>query len=65
MNMKRTFLLILISIISLSSFGQKPLRDNVKVKTDIFEIMYSEKLEQPLWVKYTVQCPNGLSLIHI
>lgn len=61
MNMKRTFLLILISIITLSSFGQKPLRDNVKVKTDIFEIMYSEKLEQPLWVKYTVQCPDGTS----
>ena len=61
MNMKRTFFLILISIITLSSFGQKPLRDNVKVKTDIFEVMYSEKLEQPLWVKYTVQCPDGTS----
>jgi endonuclease G len=40
------------------SFSQK-LRDSVYIKSDIFEIMYSEVLEQPLWVKYKVQCPNG------
>jgi endonuclease G, mitochondrial len=49
--MKKLFLLLLIPILSFSQ-----LRDSVYVKTDIFEIMYSEILEQPLWVKYQVQC---------
>ena len=35
------------------------LRDSVRIKTDIFEVIYSEKLESPRWVKYTVLCPNG------
>lgn len=35
------------------------LRDSVYVKTDIFECVYSEVLEQPKWIKYTVLCPNG------
>ena len=35
------------------------LRDSVYVKTSIYELAYSENLEEPLWVKYTVQCPNG------
>jgi endonuclease G len=30
-------------------------RDSVLVKTSIFTVMYSEKLEQPLWVKYTAK----------
>ncbi len=34
-------------------------RDSVFIKSDIFEIVYSEKLEQPLWVKYKVLCPTG------
>ena len=25
----------------------------------MFEIVYSEKLEQPKFIRYTVQCPNG------
>jgi hypothetical protein len=29
------------------------------VKTPMFEIVYSEKLEQPKFIRYTVQCPNG------
>ena len=57
--MKRQSLILLFTLFSLSIFAQKPLRDSVRVKTDIFEVMYSEKLEQPLWVKYTVKCPNG------
>lgn len=35
------------------------LRDSVLVKTDIFEVSYSEKLEQPLRVKYRVLCQDG------
>lgn len=34
-------------------------RDSVHVKTPIFEVMYSEKYKEPIWVKYTVLCPNG------
>ena len=25
----------------------------------MFEIVYSEKLQQPKFIRYTVQCPNG------
>ena len=35
------------------------LRDSVLIKTDIYEVIYSEKLESPRWVQYTVLCPNG------
>jgi endonuclease G len=49
--------LLLLLILPLVGFSQ--LRDSVYVKTDIYEVMYSEKLEQPLWVKYTVACING------
>jgi len=38
---------------------KKGLRDSVLIQSDIFTVMYSEKFEQPLWVKYTVRCPNG------
>jgi len=57
--MKRQSLLLLFTLISFTIFAQKPLRDSVLIKSDIFQVMYSEKLEQPIWVKYTVQCPNG------
>ena len=36
-------------------YSQTPLRDSVLVKTAIFEVMYSETKEQPLWVKYTAK----------
>lgn len=52
--MKKFLLLLLLPLLS---FGQ--LRDSVYVKTDIYEVMYSETLEQPLWVKYQVACTNG------
>lgn len=51
----KKFLLILL--LPLLGFGQ--LRDSVYVKTDIYEVMYSETLEQPLWVKYQVKCVDG------
>jgi len=52
--MKKLLLLLLLPLVG---FGQ--LRDSIYVKTDIYEVMYSEKLEQPLWVKYTVACTDG------
>ena len=30
------------------------------IVTDIFNVTYSEKLEQPLTLSYYVQCPNGI-----
>jgi endonuclease G len=55
----KKFLLILLTLSPLFSFSQKKLRDSVYVKSDIFEIVYSEVLQQPKVVKYTVKCPNG------
>jgi endonuclease G len=49
--MKKLLLLLLLPLVG---FGQ--LKDSIFVKTDIYEVMYSEKLEQPLWVKYQVLC---------
>jgi endonuclease G len=54
--MKKILLLLLLTT-SFLSFGQ--LRDSVYVKTDIFEVSYSEKLEQPLRIKYHVNCTDG------
>jgi endonuclease G len=56
--MKKILIFILFSIIPLSLFSQK-LREKVHIKSDIFEVIYSEVLEQPLYVKYRVLCPNG------
>jgi endonuclease G len=55
--MMKKLLLLLLLTTSFLSFGQ--LRDSVYVKTDIFEVSYSEKFEQPLRIKYQVLCPNG------
>jgi endonuclease G len=49
-------LLLLLFLLPLVSFAQ---RDSVYLKTDIFTTVYSEVLQQPKWVKYTVQCPTG------
>lgn len=48
------FLLVL-----LPTLGFAQLRDSVRVKTPIYEVVYSEKLESPIWIQYTVQCPTG------
>lgn len=52
--MKKFLLIILLPLVG---FGQ--LRDSIYVKTDIYEVMYSETLEQPLWVKYQVTCTGA------
>lgn len=56
--MKKLFLTLLLTL-PLLVFGQKTLRDSIYIKTDIFEIVYSEVLQQPKFVRYNVQCPNG------
>jgi endonuclease G len=52
--MKKILFLLLLPLLSFSQ-----LRDSVYVKTDIYEVMYSETLEQPLWVKYQVLCTGA------
>ena len=55
----KKLLLTLIFILPLFVFSQKTLRDSIYIKTDMFEIVYSEKLQQPKFIRYAVQCPNG------
>lgn len=55
----KNILLLLTVFLSINIFAQKTLRDSIYVKNDIFELVYSEKLQQPKWIKYTVQCPDG------
>jgi endonuclease G len=55
----KKLLLTLIFILPLFVFSQKTLRDSIYIKTDMFEIVYSEKLQQPKFIRYTIPCPNG------
>lgn len=55
---KLAFLLLNLLVVACTVNGQE-LRESVLVETDIFKVEYSEVLEQPLWVEYTVLCPNG------
>jgi endonuclease G len=45
--MKKTMFLFGFLIVSLISFGQ-----DIRVKNDVFEVLYSQSLEQPLIIKY-------------
>lgn len=49
----------LIALLLFTSISFAQLRDSIVIKRDIFTIVYSEKLEQPLRVTYKVQCPDG------
>ena len=57
--MLNKILISLVVLLNLNSYSQK--KDSILFAIDIYTISYSEKLEQPLWVKYTVKCPNGES----
>jgi endonuclease G len=46
--MKKILFLFGLILINLSSFSQ----DDVRVKNQVFEVLYSQKLESPLWLKY-------------
>lgn len=46
--MKKILCLFGLFLISLSSFSQ----DTVRVKNQVFEVLYSQSLESPLWLKY-------------
>lgn len=51
--------LVFLIFIFIPLFSLAQLRDSVFVKTKIFNVVYSEKLEQPMWVEYTVLCHEG------
>lgn len=51
------FILFILFFLPLFSLAQ--IRDSVFVKTPIFTVVYSEKLQQPKWVEYTVLCHDG------
>ncbi len=52
-------ILIISLLFLLPNLFYPQLRKSIHIKTLIYEIMYSEVLEQPLWVKYTVFCSSG------
>jgi endonuclease G len=46
--MKKNLLLTLFLLIGISVFSQ----DTVRIKNQVFEVLYSQNLEQPVWIKY-------------
>jgi DNA/RNA endonuclease G (NUC1) len=46
--MKKTLFLIGFLFFTLTAFSQ----DTIRVKNQVFEVLYSQSLEQPLWLKY-------------
>ena len=46
--MKKGLLLIVFILFSVVLFAQ----DTIRVKNQVFEVLYSQKLESPLWLKY-------------
>jgi endonuclease G len=50
---------ILFTLIFLPLFSLAQLRDSIFIKTSIFDVVYSEKLQQPKWVEYSVLCSEG------
>jgi endonuclease G len=50
---------LLFALLLTPVLAKAQLRDSVKINAGIYEAIYSEKLESPLLVKYTVLCPNG------
>ena len=48
----KKLLSLILSVVILSANAQTKLRDSVKITNDVFSVIYSEKLEQPIWLKY-------------
>lgn len=46
--MNKLFTLVTLLVISVSAFTQ----DTIRVKNNVFETLYSQSLEQPLWIRY-------------
>lgn len=46
--MKKSFIIVILVLLSFTSYSQRI----VNVKNDVFEVNYSEDLEQPIWLVY-------------
>ena len=46
--MNKLFTLVTLLVISVSAFTQ----DTIRVKNNVFETLYSQSLEQPIWIRY-------------
>jgi len=46
--MKKILLVSLLLTLCISAFSQ----DTIRVKNQVFEVLYSQNLEQPVWIKY-------------
>lgn len=57
--MKNFILFFLLILPTTLIFSQKKLRDSILIKTDLFNVVYSEVLEQPLSIEYKVLCSSG------
>jgi len=51
--------LVLLFLVFLPLFSLGQLRDSIYIKTSIFDVVYSEKLQQPKWIEYSVICSEG------
>lgn len=51
--------LVFLLLFPILVMGQRSLKDSVHIKSSIFHIVYSEKLQQPLIVEYKSSCPGG------
>lgn len=49
-------ILLIIFFLPIIVFSQRP---EVRIRTEIFAVVYSEVYQQPLSVEYVVLCPNG------
>lgn len=54
-----TYFVVALSVTSFTSYGQNSLKDSVNFNNGNFQIVYSEVLEGPRSIRYTVNCPNG------
>jgi endonuclease G len=50
---------LLFTLVFLPLFSLAQVRDSVYIKTSIFDVVYSEKLQQPKWIEYSVICSEG------
>ena len=55
--MKYWFLLLILLFFSSTYVDNK--KREIKIDAGIYEVLYSESLEQPKEIWYTVECPNG------
>jgi DNA/RNA endonuclease G (NUC1) len=45
---KKSLLVVIILLTYYNVFGQ----DTIRIKNNVFEVLYSQNLEQPIWIKY-------------